>query len=64
VSFQDYQNASPERLRKWYWEWRELEYMASQTLHPKSMRTSTERVEMIERIADNRGISLSKEEVK
>jgi hypothetical protein len=64
VSFEDYQGASPEQLRRWYWEWRELEYTASQTRDPKGFRTSTERVEMIERIADKRGISLSKEEAK
>jgi hypothetical protein len=64
VSFQDYQNASPEQLREWYWAWRNSEWLALQMGHGSSMRTSTERVEMIERIADKRGISLSKEEMK
>ena len=53
-----YKTMSADRLREVYWHWRQAEHSGFQMRYAKGMRNIQDRLEMIERIADKRGISL------
>ena len=61
---EDYESMTPTRLREVYWEWRSLEWSASQMRDAGGMGRILRIVERIERVADRRQISLSKEEAQ